>query len=190
VFGVDDDRTVVLYAPTWREAGQAEEFNHQAALRALAAAGERHGFLVGFRRHPNSAPFDLGFSPAVASLGTEVFPSAEELLGAVDVLVTDWSSIGTDYLPLARPVVYLDVPPPEGGVGPLTRHDRPGPVVSVDTITPAVVEAVTRPDTALAPFADARRATIERAWGDSLDGRSTERCWRELRRLISERGPR
>lgn len=182
----DDPRRVVLFAPTWTEAGDdRERIDSLAALTALAARAERDGFLVGYRGHANTEGGMPVRSPALAELGADVFPITEELLGAVDVLVTDWSSIAIDFLPLGRPVVYLAAPAPGAALGPLTPDDRPGPVVGdAASLADAAADAVRDPQAVLAPFAEARAATIGRAWGDTLDGRSAERYWLALRELV------
>jgi hypothetical protein len=62
-------------------------------------------------------------------------------------------------------------------------------VADVAALVRAVGAAATDPRTAVREHGDARAATIARAWGDSLDGRSSERYWLTLRRILDERTP-
>jgi CDP-glycerol glycerophosphotransferase len=191
-FGAETpDLPVILFAPTWREAGQSgEQFDIADALRQLSAEAERSGFLVGFRGHSNSSDATVPKGPHLADLDAARFPITEDLLGVVDVLVTDWSSIAIDYLPLDRPVVYLDTAPPSGELGPLQYEDRPGAkAADAGQLVAAVSAAVSEPGKVMAAHAEQRRSTTARAWGDSLDGRSSERYWLTLRRLLDERTP-
>ena len=161
---------LVLYAPTWGLGGPAPRDVVAVLARSLGESAR-----IAFRPHARlhvESDVDRG----VGVIDQRAVPHAADLLPFVDVLVTDWSSIATDYLPLQRPVVYLDVPPPVVDAGPLTRDDRPGPIVAdLDELVAAVREAIHDPDAATAPFATARSATVERAWGDTLDGRSRDR---------------
>ena len=177
-----DDTPIVLFAPTWKEAGAAPaaaglyDVPLLTALTGLDALAAREGFLVAYRGHTHSDAATFDALGSVRSLGSDVFPITEELLGAVDVVVTDWSSIATDFLPLGRPVVYLDTTPPAATLAPLDASDRPGAHVhDLDALLAAVGAAVSDPGKALAPFAQQRTATSTKAWGDTLDGGSSER---------------
>lgn len=43
------------------------------------------------------------------------FPETERILFVSDVLVTDWSSTPNDFIPLHRPIIFLDVKLPVKG---------------------------------------------------------------------------
>ena len=99
----DDDRPVVLYAPTWRGGLGSSHFDTEQLERDIDALEEtnRHVF---FRAHrfAESAIRDSGAAARVVPADIDT----NDLLSAVDVLVTDYSSIFFDYLPLKRPVVF------------------------------------------------------------------------------------
>lgn len=120
----------VLYAPTWEGAQPAMAYSsvatHGAALvRSLLAAGLR----VVYRPHPRTganrrevAAADAALrrvfaEPAARATGSTVddgSPLAEAFAGA-DVLVTDVSSLATEWLPTGRPLV-VTVPQEPGAV--------------------------------------------------------------------------
>ncbi|WP_104103991.1 CDP-glycerol glycerophosphotransferase family protein [Arthrobacter sp. 08Y14] len=100
---LSDDRPVVLYAPTWR-GSTTDRVLDSAAIQAdlLAMAGSGHHLI--FRAHRLTekllAGLDLGVTIVPADIDTS------DLLAAVDVLVTDYSSIAFDFMPTKRPIVY------------------------------------------------------------------------------------
>jgi hypothetical protein len=182
-----DRPPTVLYAPTWEGAQPAMAYSsvstHGAALvRSLLAEGLR----VVYRPHPRTganrrevAAADAALrrvfdEPAARATGSTVdagAPLAGAFAGA-DVLVTDISSLATEWLPTGRPLV-------------VTVQEEPGAVVRRS----ALLEAVPRLTTAQAGTAgalvrrclddDAEREVRARLsahhLGDPADGPATER---------------
>jgi len=102
--GLADDLPVVLYAPTWRGTlGDAVLDGDQlkAAIAGLAGLDCQ----VVFRGHYFSEKLlaELDLPVVIAPYGIDT----SELLAITDVLVTDYSSILFDYLPLRKPIVYF-----------------------------------------------------------------------------------
>ena len=102
--GIPEGAKVFLYAPTFRDAtaGKAQDalLDPEKARAALeSATGERWIALT--RGH------DLNRGVAgSASKDVSDYPEVSELLLAVDLLITDYSSIGGDFMLLKRPVIY------------------------------------------------------------------------------------
>lgn len=98
-----DHRPVVLYAPTWR-GGLGSSYFDTAQLKSDLEAIQSQGRHIFFRAHR--------FAEEIiqkSSLPAKVVPAdidTNELLAAVDVLVTDYSSIFFDFLPLGRPILF------------------------------------------------------------------------------------
>lgn len=108
--GIPDDECVVLYLPTWRGAGNSMKdidenvdlFRRFSGVRARVARASRfyakpHRFTLG-----RIDPADLGLLLVPDDL------DLYEFLNAVDVLVTDYSSVLFDFLVLNRSII-LDV---------------------------------------------------------------------------------
>lgn len=102
--------TVVLYAPTWRDGAVDPGVPTPEEWRAVAAWLEREDAVLLVRSHP------LGqgeYSPGVAiSQRIRMLPASRvadvtPLLSAVDVLVTDYSSIAYDFSLTERPIVFF-----------------------------------------------------------------------------------
>ena len=101
--GIDDDRPVVLYAPTWRGSTTDRVLDSEALradLDAMASAG--HHLL--FRAHRLTekllSTMDVGATVVPPEIDTN------DLLAAVDVLVTDYSSIAFDFVTAKKPIIY------------------------------------------------------------------------------------
>lgn len=99
----DDQKPVVLYAPTWRG---ASDDRHVDAVRLEddldAMRGVDHH--VFFRAHRLTEGLLTGFDA-----GTSIVPGdidTNDLLAAVDLLITDYSSIFFDFLPTGRPILF------------------------------------------------------------------------------------
>jgi len=100
--GIPRDTTVVMYAPTWREAVQEE-----VSLLDLERLGPilGPGFTLLRRGHVRS----LGNSAAARAanvLDVSTYPQINHLLGVADVLITDYSSMMFDYTVTGRPIVF------------------------------------------------------------------------------------
>lgn len=110
IAGLPPESRLVLYAPTWREYGEAgpllEGFSPTDWDHCLEA---RNAYLL-IRMHPHMHVKDS--DRARLQGGRVVWPSpgdwgdVNRLLCAVDLLVTDYSSIVFDYSVLGRPIVF------------------------------------------------------------------------------------
>ncbi len=118
--GSDDTKKILLYAPTWRdyEPEDVQGARISNILKALTASEYRvifkgHQFLEKKFRH-------LGYPTPPAWLDTN------ELLAAVDVLVTDYSSIGIDFIASGKPAIYYteDIEQYENGRGLYISEDE------------------------------------------------------------------
>lgn len=104
-----DGARVALYAPTWRDGATdpavptAEEW-----VRIIRLLEERNAVLL-IRSHPLG---EGGYTPPLPSrrvrlLGSRDLPDVTPALAAVDVLITDYSSLAFDVGLLAIPVLFL-----------------------------------------------------------------------------------
>jgi CDP-glycerol glycerophosphotransferase len=98
------DRTVVLYAPTFRGGGAAKRPAPGLDARRLRAALPRSHALV-LKTHPN---LDMALI-STAGYDVVIDPAAEinEIFTVADVLVTDYSSSILEWALLRRPLVLL-----------------------------------------------------------------------------------
>jgi len=124
--------TVVLYAPTFRDWAVLEDYLPIPGMdpAALVDLLEEHDATLLIRPHyyeteAARATIDRVGSPRVQTADDSVFGDAIELLKHVDVLVTDYSSIYTDFLLLDRPIIFnpVDLAEYEGTRGFFFRYD-------------------------------------------------------------------
>jgi CDP-glycerol glycerophosphotransferase len=115
--GLDSSRPTVLYAPTWTPYSSLNAVG-EAVVSGLVDAG----YTVLVKLHENS--FDLAYANSggidwaarlapILQRGTARLvrePNASPWLVAADVLITDHSSVGFEYLLLDRPLVRIEVP--------------------------------------------------------------------------------
>lgn len=97
------DNPIVLYAPTWRGTLADRQFDTDRLMSDL----ERLTMLpitVVFQPHPLTAPLISALPLGVSLVPDEM--DTNEFLSAVDVLITDYSSIFFDFYALDRPVVF------------------------------------------------------------------------------------
>ncbi|GAA4629685.1 hypothetical protein GCM10023196_052020 [Actinoallomurus vinaceus] len=160
----DDERTVVLYAPTFRtdENGRpAARFEIPFDLDRFAREfGESHVLLI--RAHYLSrAVVPPGLRGTVIDVSAEHDVTALMLLA--DALITDYSSIMFDFALLERPMIFYTpdaedyVSRQRGAYFDLTEH-APGPVVGDEA---ALFAALRDLDNARRDHADRRRRFVE-----------------------------
>ena len=128
-------RKVILYAPTWkgtnfnRPADDAQELiDRVAELNSLI---DTDRYLVLLKTHQVVHKYAAHRSDLRGLLVPNEIPT-NVVLGVTDILVTDYSSIFFDFLPLDRPVVFLtpDIDDYSGYRGLYLEPDEwPGPVV-------------------------------------------------------------
>lgn len=98
--GLDPKRPIVFYAPTWRSAD--EDGTVSPVPDAVAALAEVDATVL-VRLHHLDPDHDRTWPPGVLTVPAEI--DTYTVLGAADVLVTDYSSLMFDYLPLGRSLV-------------------------------------------------------------------------------------
>lgn len=115
--GIRNAQPIALYAPTYSPASSLH-LAGEAIVRALASAG----FNVVVKLHDRSFDTDPRYSGGVdwrarmralereGPITFAEIPDACPLLAAADVMVTDHSSIGFEYLVVDRPLLIFDTP--------------------------------------------------------------------------------
>ncbi|WP_394159323.1 CDP-glycerol glycerophosphotransferase family protein [Galactobacter valiniphilus] len=170
--GVDDGKPVVLFAPTWKGALGNVTAPTGLVAELEAMAGDGHHLL--FRAHRLAERGIAGMQLPAKTVPADV--DTNELLAVVDVLVTDYSSICFDFLPMDRPVIF-HVPDRaeyerDRGFQP-GLDEWPGEIsTSVDSTREAVARAVRGAEPA---DARARRARGLARFCSAEDGRAAER---------------
>jgi CDP-ribitol ribitolphosphotransferase len=106
-YGIDSDKKIILYAPTFRD---EEKFNNVFNYLDLDEFNESLGdeYILALRLHPKIKDFYEG---DIATEGKYVdctgYESEQELLLISDILITDYSSIMIEFAMLKKPVVFF-----------------------------------------------------------------------------------
>src|SRR5699024_6737278 len=104
LLGVTCDEKLLLYAPTWRGGVSSHDFDVERLFQDLKAMSHTAGTRVFFRAHRLTEKFVNNLSLPVDVVPNEI--DSSDLLAAVDILVTDYSSIAFDFLPTRRHLIF------------------------------------------------------------------------------------
>lgn len=104
-YGIASDQRVVLFAPTWRGNSTSiiPVFDEQAQLYGEIARQLGPEWFVLFSAHQMVRVSDAGDVPNGALIADN--DNINDVMSIVDVLVSDYSSILFDFLPIDRPIV-------------------------------------------------------------------------------------
>lgn len=196
---VPDDRTVVLYAPTWEGDRPAAAYGSIAThgrelVRALTATG-RHRVI--YRPHPRSGVLDAEYGRAHREIVAEidranaadpgaqhVFDDGPEMgwqLAAADVAVCDISAMVYDRLATGKPILVTRPAHPEASV------DESGYLGAAEWLTvEGATDAVAELDRVLGSSAAQERLQhwVHRHFGDTAPGAATSRFHAAIERLM------
>ena len=105
-FGIPDDKTIILYAPTWRESEDGgDSFKLAPPIdwkKWEKKLGDR--YVVFLRTHPYTTELmNVQFNGFVRDYIN--YPQVNDLLIVADVLISDYSCIQLDYSILGRPQI-------------------------------------------------------------------------------------
>jgi CDP-glycerol glycerophosphotransferase len=175
--GIDPERIVVLYAPTWRDtvatgAWSATFFDVLDLKSFTERLGDRYVVLL--RSHSYNLREGLPQLPGMV-WDVSAYPEINDLLLAADVAVLDYSSLRFDWLITGKPVVFF-VPDLEEYV--TSRQvlfdfapTAPGPLLATTT---EVVEALMNLSSVVSEYAAAREL-FNKEFNRLHDGHATER---------------
>ncbi|MEO6943320.1 MAG: CDP-glycerol glycerophosphotransferase family protein [Lacisediminihabitans sp.] len=101
---------VLLYAPTWRDGERDPGVPSDSEWRAIVSFLEASDSLLVLRPHPHSVGgYESGpvASPRIRMLDAAGQNDITPVLPAVDLLITDYSSIAYDFALTRRPIAFL-----------------------------------------------------------------------------------
>lgn len=100
-------RSVVLYAPTWRDGAPDPAIPTPREWERIDALLHQRDAVLFVRPHPLGAGEYRPTGERIRMLGSDVVADVTPLLPGVDVLVTDYSSLAFDAALVPLPVVYF-----------------------------------------------------------------------------------
>jgi len=196
-----DDRTVVLYAPTWEGDREAAAYgsiaSHGVSLVTALLASEKHRLI--YRPHPRSGVIDRDYRAANAHIiaaieaaniadptAQHVFDNGPSLgwqLSAADVAITDISAMVYDRLAVGRPLIVTRP------ASPLAEVDEVGYLGACEWLTAetagdilAIAERVQHSEDAQASL----EFWVKHHFGDTTPGAATARFHAAVEDLVAE----
>lgn len=110
-YGFDGTRPVLLYAPTGQKYNSLETMG-ESVIKRIAAC-DKFDLIIKPHDHPKNTKinwFDKLKSLCGAHVKLTSEPDVIPLLFVADLLITDASSVSSEYSLLDRPILFLDVP--------------------------------------------------------------------------------
>ncbi|WP_336991368.1 CDP-glycerol glycerophosphotransferase family protein [Leucobacter sp. VD1] len=105
---VGDNETIVLYAPTWRDGEPDPAVPEAAEIATIRRTLADIGAHLIIRSHPlGSGAYEPLTGERVHLLGADRVRDITPLLGGVDIVVTDYSSLAIDFSLMGRPIVWF-----------------------------------------------------------------------------------
>lgn len=182
---------VVMYAPTWRDGEHDPSAPDAATWQRIAAWLERTNSVLVVRVHPLGHG-DYAAGPAgsgrVLLLTADAINDVNPVLPAVDVIVTDYSSIAFDFALLDRPTVFL-APDLEtytlsrGLYEPYRMFSGGRHVVSWEQVL-ELLDALADPVSRTVAEIAAHTRWLREEHFDHVDAHATERVLAEIRRRL------
>jgi CDP-glycerol glycerophosphotransferase len=176
----------ILYAATWRDGAPDPAVPSAEQWMQIITLLEQHDAILLVRSHPLGAG---GYAPPlptdrVRSLGSDTLPDVTPVLAAVDVLVTDYSSLAYDVGLLAMPVLFLAPDAVEyarirGFYGRFEDVAGDDPAADWDALLVRLARLLE--DDAARAEASARSATLSAEMHAFRDGRNTRRVYETIR---------
>lgn len=103
--GINETEKVVLYAPTFRANGELGAYNLDVERLSKVLEKKFGGsWCVYVRLHPNIANDYKSIRKLEKAVNLSAIADAQEVLLATDILITDYSSIGFDFMSMKKPV--------------------------------------------------------------------------------------
>lgn len=182
----------ILIAPTWKQDDKGRSIlpfgvEESKFFSEIDEIAKKNKAIVIFRSHLNSNDdVDCSNLSNTIFMPYSKYEIAEEFLFIADLLVTDWSSIAFDYLPLQRPTVFLDVPAPFKNGFSLGPEYRFGEVVdSFSSLKVAISEYISDPDKFKNKHGSKMRDITQKVYDGTLDGKSAERYRERLDKALT-----
>lgn len=103
-FGIKEGERVLLYAPTYRGFFGQAEFEYATITKLLQELSVMP-FKILFKGHYETLKYIEKEDLRICDANDREIDT-NELLSIVDILITDYSSIAFDFMPLDRPIIY------------------------------------------------------------------------------------
>lgn len=186
-----DYKKIILIAPTWKQDNKNRKIfpfvkTPEEFLNVLENIGMTKKVLFIFRTHINSKYVPKKQYSHIKFYSQEEFPLTYELLYISDILISDWTSTSFEFLTLNRPMIFLNVPAPYKWGFTLGPEDRVGYIVNnIKELNKTIINCINHPEEFSKKFKKQRKIVLKKAYDNFLDGKSAERYFDEIKKLLS-----
>jgi CDP-glycerol glycerophosphotransferase len=109
--GFDKNQFNVLYAPTWRQHSEVRLFPfvdfNRSQLEEFLTKNNIHIYVRFHPAYEEAIPADVLEIKNVSLFSAKKYVEVMDYINCFDTLITDYSSIYLDYMPLERPMIFL-----------------------------------------------------------------------------------
>ncbi|HUS50748.1 MAG TPA: CDP-glycerol glycerophosphotransferase family protein [Candidatus Paceibacterota bacterium] len=181
----------IIYLPTWREYDTNLDLFEQFGFDAVRVDGalEKMGAELFLKFHMNESEKNKYFIQIIKHAKRIKLLEIDDIydvLGAMNVLITDYSSVYFDYLLLDRPIIFapfdLEIYQKKRGLYYDYETVIPGPKARNWTDVMTYVEQAITNDT----FREARKI-VNKNFNYWQDGKSSERVYEEIVKIINKK---
>lgn len=189
----DSFKKIILLAPTWEQDSIGRNIipfgvDEECFIGKLNSLAKEFNALVVFRTHMHSTNAVQQRSLSnIKFLPYKDFPQTEEILYLSDILVSDWSSIVMDYLPLSRPTIFLDVEPPFNYLSLNDKYRYGEKVANMEELVEAIDKYLKDPKVFNNKFDKIMVEAKQVVYDNTLDGKSTERYYSRLMEILDSK---
>lgn len=192
-YSIAKAKKYILIAPTWLQDTKGREIipfgvDKKLFFSKLDKLAKKHSAHIIFRTHLNSGDaIHVHGLTNTSFMPYSKYEVVEDFLYLSDILVTDWSSIAIDFLPLKRPTIFLDVKAPFKAGFNLGPENRYGDIVSdFSHLLQSLEQNLKDPQSFQRRHNKAMKHTTKTAYGNTLDGESLRRYFVNLKRLVGD----
>ena len=113
---IEDDKKIILYAPTF-DVGLWPWGNQYKGFEKLCKFCKKNNVILVLRLHPLAKVKKARIKKILKRYDNVYWfdmskePDTMKLLAIADILITDWSSIYTDFFLTERPILYMEIDP-------------------------------------------------------------------------------
>jgi CDP-glycerol glycerophosphotransferase (TagB/SpsB family) len=191
-------KKIIMIAPTWKQNDPDRSIlpfglNEARLIPKLNKLAEASNSFIIFRAHMLSGKgLATDGAAMIKAMPVSEYPDTEELLSVTDILITDWSSLVFDFLPLHKPTLFIDVKPPFRDEAEIAVRSNAGNrfgkiVKTFPELETAVKDYLQDPEQFYKEFSLQIKQVELKAYGGLADGHSTERYYERLKKLLADR---
>ena len=187
--GISSERKIIFYAPTYgmglwpwnAECAGFEKFCKFCASSNLTLVIRLHPYAKSEKKILNQI---IKNYQNIYLLNMDQEPDTMKILSVADVLITDWSSIATDFLVTKKPIIFMDVDKnrfvnEKKGEGIIPQNIRPGEKVTDEDEFFYALEICLEKNR----FKEKQEKMLSKIHGN-VDGKSSERVVKIIEYLI------